>query len=79
MEAHHLIPMFSQVDFEISLDFPENIICLCPNCHMEIHHANVVDRRIVISKLYENRKERYKDLGLDITLQELLRYYDVII
>ena len=39
LEAHHLIPMEFQSDFETSLDIVENIFCLCPNCHRAVHHA----------------------------------------
>ena len=39
VEAHHLVPMEFQNQFEKSLDVEANIISLCPLCHKKVHHA----------------------------------------
>lgn len=39
MEAHHLIPMSQSDSFKNSIDITANIICLCSNCHNQIHYG----------------------------------------
>lgn len=73
VEVHHLIPMNAQAYFNHSLDVQANLICLCPNCHSEIHYG--VRRDILIEKLYKIRAESLRRAALDISLQELLEYY----
>lgn len=73
VEVHHLIPMNAQAYFNHSLDVQANLICLCPNCHSEIHYG--VRRDILIEKLYKIRAEPLRRAALDISLQELLEYY----
>ena len=73
VEVHHLIPMNAQTYFNHSLDVQANLICLCPNCHSEIHYG--VRRDILIEKLYKIRAESLRRAALDISLQELLEYY----
>ena len=72
-EAHHLVPLSFQDDFEYSLDIEENIVSLCSNCHNEIHYGyNAIN---IITQLYEERKDLLKGKGIDITLEKLLSYY----
>lgn len=73
-EAHHLIPLYMQDNFEKSLDIEENIISLCSNCHRKIHYGLEQDK--LIKQLYIDRKEKLSKKGLNITLEELLSYYD---
>ena len=75
MEAHHLIPMAVQDFYEISLDFVENIICLCPTCHRKIHYATASDKREMLKIFFKKRKQVYEDKGISITLEELYNYY----
>lgn len=75
MEAHHLIPMTAQSVFSINLDRVENIICLCPNCHSQIHYGSDSERRIILSKLYNARREELEDVGLDINFETLFSKY----
>lgn len=72
-EAHHLIPMEFQDDFEYSLDVEENIVSLCGNCHNEIHYGEHAD--VLITKLYNERKDLLEKKKIGITLQQLLKYY----
>lgn len=75
VEAHHLIPMEYQGDFLISIDVPENIISLCPNCHRAFHNSVVSNQEKLISKFYENRSSLLKKRDIDITKEKIFGYY----
>lgn len=53
-EGHHLIMynLSAQKRFKYCLDHPNNIICLCPNCHREIHHSSDERTKELIVKLF---------------------------
>ena len=72
-EAHHLIPRSCQGEFEYSLDVPANIVSLCSNCHNWLHYGIGFDD--ILKKLYDERAERLKAVGLDITFKQLKGYY----
>lgn len=74
-EAHHLIPMAYQKDFNTSIDIEENIISLCSNCHNEIHYG--INAKQIITKLYYKRKNLLKNKNIEISLQTLLSYYNI--
>ena len=74
MEAHHLIPMEYYNNFDVSIDVEENIISLCSNCHREIHHGK--DASVIVKKLYEQRKPYLRKAGIDISLNQLLVWYN---
>lgn len=76
MEAHHLIPMNQQVNFEeVSLDVPANIVALCPMCHAKIHLAIKKGRDPLIATLHARRQERLKKSGVECDLPRLLSMY----
>lgn len=75
MEAHHLIPMAFQNEFEYSLDIEENIVSLCSNCHNEIHYGR--NNKKLITTLYNKRIKQLQAKKLDISLEKLLSYYDL--
>jgi 5-methylcytosine-specific restriction protein A len=75
VEAHHLIPMEYQGDFFISIDVPENIISLCPNCHRAFHNSVVLNQENLISKFYESRSSLLKERDIDITKEKIFEYY----
>ena len=75
MEAHHLIPMTAQVDFAVNLDRVENIISLCPNCHSAIHYGAEFERKLLLTKLYNDRREELEDVGIDIDFNTLFSKY----
>lgn len=77
MEAHHLIPMEFQDDFNFSIDVPENIISLCPNCHRAFHNSATNIRRKLVSRFLGERFEKMKEREILITEKELLEYYKV--
>lgn len=73
MEAHHLIPMSAQDDFNNSLDVDANIVSLCPLCHRKLHHGK--DIELELKKLFDSRLELLKQSGIDISFEELIMYY----
>ncbi len=73
METHHLIPIEYWQSFDNSLDVEANIVCLCSNCHNQIHYG--VDSDSLITKLYEKRKDELKQAGIGISLSQLLKIY----
>lgn len=72
-EAHHLIPMAYQDDYENSLDTTANIVSLCSNCHKWIHYGKGSDQ--LLKTLLGKRQERLRNAGLIISLHELQRLY----
>lgn len=75
VEAHHLIPMEFQDLFESSIDVPENIISVCPNCHRAFHSSEIELRKLLISSLLESRKDGLKERGIEISIDKLFEYY----
>src|SRR5699024_571776 len=59
VEGHHLISMFAQDQFEYTIDFADNIVTLCPNCHRKIHYGLPQDKYEMIQLLFEKRKDLY--------------------
>lgn len=76
MEAHHLIPMKYQYDFSYSIDVPENIICLCPNCHRAFHHSNIDYKAQLIEKFLDIKQEGLRDRGLETNIGKLIGFYN---
>ncbi|MHC5226446.1 HNH endonuclease [Ignatzschineria sp. LJL83] len=77
LEAHHLVPMAFQNNFDHSLDFTGNIVALCPNCHRLIHHSEPKTKKEALQKLYQLRKEKLNEFGIEIELNTLLKYYNI--
>ncbi|HFK1439116.1 HNH endonuclease [Bacillus thuringiensis] len=78
MEAHHLIPLRMQHDFENSLDVVGNIVSICPNCHRLIHFGRAKDKKKVLELLFEQRKGFLKKFGIEVSLKELFGYYGIL-
>lgn len=77
MEPHHLIPLKFQNRFDYSLDNEANIVCLCSNCHNEIHYGENQDELIKI--LYYRRKEYLRQCGIKLNdIGELYQMYHLI-
>ena len=73
-ESHHLIPMAFQDCFpNATLDTESNIVSLCSNCHNQIHYGQGAE--LIITELYNQRKDALKSEGIDITLEQLLTMY----
>ena len=75
IEAHHLIPMEYQGDFVISIDVPENIISLCPNCHSAFHNSEASVQEGLITKFFAQRSSKLEERCINISLDKLLEYY----
>ena len=74
MEAHHLVPYKFQPDFSSSLQVEANIVCLCPQCHRELHYGK--RRYELLEKLYDDRKESLREEGIEInTFDDLKKLY----
>lgn len=77
IEAHHLVPMKAQDDFDPGLDFPENIISLCPNCHRAIHNSQIPVKAVYLRKFYNERIASINQRGINLTFRELCEYYHI--
>ncbi|MCE4957997.1 HNH endonuclease [Macrococcoides caseolyticum] len=77
VEAHHLIPMSIQDLFIYSIDIPDNIICLCPNCHRRIHYGVKTDKREMINKFYKDRVEKINEYKISCELKDLELFYGI--
>lgn len=76
VEAHHLIPMEHQGDFKYSIDIPENIIALCPNCHRKIHYGIKNDVERMLSKLFNSKmRNMLKTRGIEMSMSKLKKLY----
>lgn len=81
MEGHHLIPCTVQnsIDFKEkfgkNIDCYENIVCLCPNCHREIHFGEWETKSKKIQLLFKKQQEKLNNIGISITEKELLELY----
>ncbi|MDM5198978.1 hypothetical protein QUF79_13200 [Fictibacillus enclensis] len=60
VEAHHLIPMQYQDQFDCSLDIHANIVSICLVCHKKTHFGLFEDKKEIIEKLFNSRRERLK-------------------
>lgn len=72
MEGHHLIAMKKQDVFSHGLDIYANIVCLCPLCHRRLHYATEEEKRPLLTKLYEDRKDRLANSGIKLSKEEFL-------
>ena len=75
MEAHHLIPMAAQKDFEINIDRIENIVSLCPICHSAIHLGDEATRLELLKKIYDLKVNELRKAGINISFGELFSKY----
>lgn len=75
VEAHHLIPMQYQEQFDCSLDIHANIVSICLVCHKEIHYGLFEDKKGILDRLFKSRRERLIKSGISISLDELYSYY----
>lgn len=74
-EPHHLIPISKYRDFDYSVDVMENIVSLCSHCHNLLHYGRMEDKIPVLKKLYDERINALKTVGLEITFDQLKGYY----
>jgi hypothetical protein len=74
-EPHHLIPLSKFNKFDYSLDIEENIISLCSHCHNFLHYGENVEEALEV--LYSKRKAMLESVGLEVSLKELLGFYNL--
>ena len=81
MEAHHLIPVCFQKEvwdkYHINIDCVENLVSLCPTCHKAIHYGTKEVQRKMITELFTHCAPKYKAIGLNITLEEIFKFYKI--
>lgn len=81
MEGHHLIPCtvdnseFFCNKFGKNIDCMENIVCICPNCHREVHYGEWESKSRKIKMLYKKQKDKLEKVGILLTENELLNLY----
>ena len=77
VEVHHFVPREFRNNFENSVDVLSNYITLCPHCHRMIHLATDRERVNIIRFIYNQRKDRLKNCGIEVEFEDLLNYYNV--
>ncbi|WP_237763483.1 HNH endonuclease [Falsirhodobacter sp. alg1] len=77
VEAHHLMPVSRAAYFTYNLDVHQNIVALCPNCHRNIHHGTLENKRALIDHIYTQRVNLLRHNGLLFTLGDLFVAYGV--
>lgn len=75
VEAHHLIPMKYQEQFQCSLDVHANIVSLCMVCHKKLHYGLFNEKKEILDKLFRSRRNRFIKSGIDISNTKLYSYY----
>ncbi|HAA7642044.1 TPA_asm: HNH endonuclease [Listeria monocytogenes] len=77
VEGHHLIPMAVQDYYDNTIDFADNIICLCPTCHRKIHYAVQSEKKEMLIKIFNEREKFYLQHGIEIDRKTLLSFYGI--
>lgn len=73
LEGHHLVRMAAQKNFpSTNLDCIENIVSLCPNCHMQIHHGTKEAKLKIFNKILEKRGEDLKSIGFSREILQII-------
>lgn len=76
VEAHHLIPIKYEDNFDVSLDVEANVVSLCPVCHKLVHHGDKARVMEIVTLLYEKRKQRLNDAGIhNVDIERILKDY----
>lgn len=75
VEAHHLVPMAHQPNYQYSLDVPENIVALCPTCHRKIHHGLSSERKKMATRLLKQRLSLLEERGIILSEMEIKEIY----
>lgn len=84
VEGHHFIPLEYAKLFEFGVDVEANIVCVCPRCHRLLHHGLDSERKILIEKIYMERKSRLEKCRLnklndntELTLDRVFEFYKI--
>lgn len=81
MEAHHLIPVCFQKELwnkrGVNIDCVENLVSLCPTCHKAFHYGSNEVKSKLIEQLFAKRAPKFRAIGLNISLEEIKKLYNV--
>lgn len=77
IEVHHFVPREFRNNFENSVDVLANYITLCPHCHRMIHLATDRERVNIIRFIYNQRKDRLRNCGIEVEFEDLLNFYNI--
>ena len=58
-----------------SITIKANVVCLCPNCAAKLEYASDKERQEMLMLLYMKHNEQLREMGIDISLMELFKYY----
>lgn len=73
-EPHHLVPLSASNRFpNIDLDREQNVVSLCSSCHNWLHYGANIDE--ILWPLYEKRRHLLKLVGINVSYEELLSFY----
>lgn len=75
VEAHHIIPMEYQGEFNNNLDTCANVVSLCMVCHKRLHFDSFENKRVILDKLYKMRKTQLSNSGIIISSEDLCKIY----
>ena len=75
IEAHHLVPIGKQDNYDVSLDVSSNIVALCPLCHKRLHHGRAKDKKDFLKQLLSKRAVGLRKSGIFLDEETLLSYY----
>ena len=54
----------------------ENIVCICPVCHRQVHFGSKTEKEAILKVLYDYQIGSLRKAGLELTYKELLSYYE---
>ena len=78
VEVHHLLPMHAQKEYKniINIDVKENVICLCPKHHREIHLGNKRRKIELITYIFHKLNDKSKWYAKNnISLNDIFKFY----
>ena len=81
MEGHHLIPCTYSNAVKYweergrNIDCEENIVCLCPTCHRQVHFGSKEERESILKVLYSQQIKKLDSAGLALSFEELIALY----
>lgn len=77
LEVHHLVPMMYHGDFDVSLDRTAQLLALCPTCYRQIHHGNDEEKKKMLRKLYLDRQNELRAVGVEVNFNTLCNMYGI--